>query len=76
MTDMTPWFRFLRTLAANEPFLPALRPYLLRFQGWIADLEAAPRELRRRRARRFLGASPARSARRAGRAARSTRRAA
>jgi hypothetical protein len=76
MNDMSAWVRLLRAVVANEPALPALRPWLLRLRSLIADpQEPAPRELRRRRTLRFLGGSPTRSARRARRSSTPLRRA-
>lgn len=65
MNEWTAWTRLLRAVVANEPFLPTLRPHLLRLRSLIAESEeAAPRHLRRRRALLGRSASAARTARR------------
>lgn len=76
MNEWSVWARLLRAVVANEPVLPALRPHLVRLKSWIAESqEAAPRDLRRRRALRSRGGNPSRTARRARRSSRPARRA-
>lgn len=65
MHDWSAWTRLVRSLEENEPFLPALRSYLLSLRSLIAEArEMAPRHLRRRRALRWRRPAASRVARR------------
>ena len=65
MNEWSAWNLLLRAVVANEPFLPALRPHLLRLRSWIIEAqETAPRHLRRRRALLRRAARSSRHARR------------